>query len=110
MAQKAKKYRPMTSFLTAMVLSFCVLGFGGACLVIECNMRQSMYGNVQLELSYQLDNGVPQLTDGSKPLLTLDSPKRQAITALIAAPRRLVMAVLQAENAIFAQFWERFSK
>lgn len=80
------------TFFVVFVLSLCVLGLLLSFLVIEYNIRRTTYGQVDVDLSYTLQEGLPVLTDGAgEPLWTLPEEWRQPLSALVDAPTRLLL-------------------
>ncbi len=80
------------TFFVVFVLSLCVLGLLLSFLVIEYNIRRTIYGQMDFDLSYTLQGGLPVLTDGAgEPLWLLPAAWRQPLETLVDAPTRLLL-------------------
>ena len=80
------------TFFFAFVLSLCILGLLLSFVVIEYNIRRTTYGQVDFDISYTLEGGVPVLTDGAgEPLWTLPARWKQPLATLVDAPTRLLL-------------------
>ncbi len=99
--------RAAGSFFTALVLALCVLGLGGACLLIEYNIQRTAYGRVSFVYGYTLQGGEPVVTAGGNRLGLLPPATEQALRACVAPPVRLTAELLRRETAAFARLWAR---
>ena len=100
--QRQKRHR-MRPFVTALVLTLCVLGVGAACLVTEYNMQKTTYGRVDFGIGYTLEDGVPRpfRTDTGETIGI--GAAGDGLTDLVPPPLRLC-AVLR--RAVGQWLWE----
>ena len=97
------QYRSGRTFAVAFLLALCVLGFGGACVLIECNTRRTTYGRVDFGVTYSTAEGVPELclTDSGEPLWAYaPEPVWQTLAD---APLRLIGWVFRGEVAVLTR-------
>ncbi len=100
--------RTVTTFLTAFILALCVLGLGVACLLIECNIQQTVYGKVDPGLSFSLEEGAPVLTDThtQQPVVLLTQRQQQGVAAALSPGYRLLCGLMRWETDAAARLWE----
>ena len=108
---KPKRRIPLGSFFAALLLTLCVLGFGGACLLIEYNTRHTLYGETGLPISYRLEQGVPVLTgtDTDTPLLSVPAAIGQAAFSAVSPGKRILFTLWRGETAAAKTLWTFFS-
>lgn len=99
---------PWRTFLTAFILSMCVLGLICACLLIEYNIQQTSYGRVDFGLTYAIENGTPLVTrtDTDETVTLLSADTQQLAAPAVPAPIRLLAALVRGEIQAAQQFWE----
>ena len=98
---RPKRHR-MRPFVTALVLTLCVLGVGAACLVTEYNMQKTAYGRVDFGIGYTLEDGVPRpFRTNSGEMIGIGVTEKAA--AFVPPPLRLC-AVLR--RAVGQWLWE----
>ncbi len=97
---------PWRTFFAAFILSLCVLGLVLAFFVIECNIQQTTYGQVDLGVRYTLDNGAPAVTLHDKPLTLPAAEQTAQVTA--PPPWRLLAALWRWETKAAQWVWETF--
>lgn len=97
---------PWRTFLTAFILSLCVLGLLCAFFLIECHIQQTSYGQVNFGVTYAMENGIPVVCVDGKPFAT---PDALASFADVAAPPpvKLLAAVWQWETKAAQWVWEQ---
>ena len=107
---KPRRRRAAGTFLAALALSLCVLGLPLAFLLIECNMRLTVYGRVEPTVTFAVEQGAPTLTDGQGHTLTLlPESERQAAYALLAAPARAALWLLRCQQEAVARLFSYFA-
>ena len=95
---------PWRTFLSAFVLTLCVLGLFCAFFVIECRIQQTTFGRVDLGVTYTIENGTPDVqVDGERVAL----PVRAPLAAVVPLPAKLFAAVWRCENELAAWMWDR---
>lgn len=87
--------------LVAFILSLAVLSLGPLCFLIECNLRQTVHGQVSFDLHPTVEQGL--VTLNQPPSLRL----QQAATALLSPPVRVVVTLWRTETQAAARLWER---
>ena len=97
---------PWRTFLTAFILTLCVLGLFCAFLIIEYNIQQTTYGRVDLGVTYTLEDGVPIVRIGGGGPLTVPSAVEQTAKVVVPPPLRLFAALWRWECEAAAWFWE----
>lgn len=108
MTAVAVKRKPwIGNFLAALVLSLCVLGFGLACLVIECNMQRATTGRVELNLAYRLEEGIPRLYgEDGKAITVVPDAWQEAVLLSADGSRQLTLALLSSQMSAAIRLWE----
>lgn len=96
---------PWRTFLSAFVLSLCVLGLLGAFFVIECRIRRTVHGQVDLGVTYVMVDGVPAVRVDGEPLAAPPAATQIAEVA-VPPPVRLFAAVWQWECEMAEWVWE----
>lgn len=84
------------TFFAALILSLCVLGLPVACLWIELDMQNTVYGAVRPAFGCRVEDGLPILTDGSGAPLLPDGGQTELLDALPDAPTQLLIRLLRA--------------
>ncbi len=100
---------PWRTFLTAFVLTSCVLGLFAAFLIIEYNIRKTTYGQVDLGVTYTMEGGVPSVQIGEGEPLAIPPAVEQTAEVAIPPPVRLFAALWRWECEAAAWFWEWLS-
>ena len=96
---------PWRTFLVTFILTLCVLGLFLAFFVIECRIRQTTYGQVDLGVTYTVEDGVPAVTvDGDKSL-TIPTVVGRTADVVVPPPVRLLAALWRWENELAERFW-----
>ncbi len=96
---------PWRTFFVAFILSLCVLGLIAAFFIIECRIQQTTYGQIDLGMTYVIDNGTLALSLHDKPL-TVPTAIEQTARVTIPPPWRLLGDVWQWELEAAQWFWE----
>lgn len=97
---------PWRTFLTAFILSLCVLGLFAAFLIIEYNIQQTTYGLVDLGVTYTLEEGIPAVSiDGDAPLAVPPAAEK-AYKVAVPPPLRLFAALWRWECEAAKWLWE----
>ena len=91
--RRKKARRP---FFAALILSLCVLGLPVACLWIELDMQNTVYGAVRPAFGCRVEDGLPILTDGSGAPLLPSAERAELLGALPDAPTQLLIRLLRA--------------
>lgn len=100
---------PWRTFLTAFVLTSCVLGLFAAFLIIEYNIQKTTYGQVDLGVTYTMEGGVPSVRISEGEPLTLPPAVAQVYEVAVPPPVRLFAALWRWECEAAARFWEALS-
>ena len=100
---------PWRTFLTAFILTLCVLGLLCAFLIIEYNIQQTTYGRVDLGVTYTLEDGIPAVRIGGGEPLAVPSAVEQTAKVVVPPPLRLFAALWRWECEAAARFWEALS-
>lgn len=106
---KVKKQHPTAGqFAVAFVLTLCLFGLFLSFFLIECNIRQTVYGKVELPVGFQLEEGLPVLTrlPRGEPMGEVPDCVQQAAFALLPGGQRLTAALIRGETALAAWGWE----
>ena len=96
---------PWRTFLAAFVLTLCVLGLLCAFFVIECHIQQTAYGQVDLGVTYTMQDGVPAVQVDSDPI-TAPPALAQAAQIVTPPPVKLLAALWQWETEAAEWLWE----
>ncbi len=91
-----RRKKARRTFFAALILSLCVLGLPVACLWIELDMQNTVYGAVRPAFGCRVEDGLPILTDGSGAPLLPDSGQTELLDALPDAPTQLLIRLLRA--------------
>lgn len=101
---------PWRTFAVAFILTSCVLGLGCAFFVIECNIQQTTYGQVDLGVTYTLEDGIPAVQVDGGETITVPTAAEQLAEVALPPPVRLFAALWRWENEAAEQFWEFLSE
>lgn len=96
---------PWRTFVAAFILTLCVLGLLCAFFIIECNIQQTTYGQVDLGVTYSLEDGVPIVCVDDE-TLTVPPAAEQIAEVAVPPPVRLFAALWQWETEAAQWFWE----
>ena len=107
---KKPRRLPMGTFFCALALCLCVLGLGTLFLLIECNMQQTMTGQVTPPATFTLEDGCPVLTarDGH-PLSILPPTVKQCLKAFCGAPLHGVSLLIRQEQVAVSALLKYFA-
>ncbi len=97
---------PWRTFLTAFILTSCVLSLFAAFLIIEYNIQKTTYGRVDLGVTYTVEDGVPAVQIGSGEPLTVPPAATQAVEVAVPPPVRLFAILWRWECEAAERFWE----
>ena len=97
----------ITAWLTAFILTLTLLSLAPACLLIECNLQQTLQGQVDLGVAFTLEEGVPTLAPAGNTPSSLSERVEQGVAALLAPGQRLVSRLLRWETDLATRLWER---
>lgn len=99
--------KPAKAFMAAFILTLCALALPLSFLVIEYNMRHTVYGRVETGVSFSVDVGRPVLTDDNgEAVIAIPKQTRRAAYALLSAPARLIGYFLRGETQAATRLWE----
>lgn len=84
------------TFFAALILSLCVLGLPVACLWIDLDMQNTVYGTVRPAFGCRVEDGIPLLTDGGGAPLLPSAEHADLLGTLPDAPTQLLLALLRA--------------
>ncbi|MBQ8683148.1 MAG: hypothetical protein IJ518_01360 [Clostridia bacterium] len=99
--------RKFAALLTAFILTVCVLGLGPLFLLIECNIRQTVYGQADPNMAFSLEEGRPTLThtDTGQAIRLLTDREWQGVSALLPPGIRATLVLLQQEADGAVRLW-----
>ena len=100
---------PWRTFLTAFILASCVLGLFAAFLIIEYNIQKTTYGQVDLGVTYTVEDGVPSVRIGENEPLALPYAVGQTAEVVTPPPVRLFAALWRWQNELAAWMWEKIN-
>lgn len=100
---------PWRTFLTAFILTLCVLGLFAAFLIIEYNIQKTTYGQVDLGVVYTMENGIPTVRISEGEPLTVPPAVEQTAEVAVPPPVRLFAALWRWGNEAAKWFWEALS-
>ena len=96
---------PWRTFTAAFILTLCVLGLGCAFFVIEYNIQKTTYGQVDLGITYTLEDGVPAVRVDREESLAIPPAVTQTAEVAVPPPVRLFAAVWQWECELAEWVW-----
>ncbi len=97
---------PWRTFLTAFILTSCVLSLFAAFLIIEYNIQKTTYGQVDLGVVYTMENGIPSVHISEGDPLTVPPAAAQVYEVAVPPPVRLFAALWRWQNEAAEWFWE----
>ena len=97
---------PWRTFLTAFILTLCVLGLFAAFLIIEYNIQKTTKGQVDLGVVYTMENGIPTVRISEGEPLTLPHAAAQVCEVVVPPPVRLLAALWRWQNEAAEWVWE----
>lgn len=97
----------ISTWLTAFILTLTLLSLAPACLLIECNLQQTLQGRVDLGVTFTLEEGIPTLSSAESPPSPPAERVWQGVSALLAPGQRIVGRLLRWESDLAARLWER---
>lgn len=102
-----RKHPAAVQFAVAFVLSLCLLGLLLSFFLIECHIRQTVYGKVELPVSFRLNEGLPVITrqPQGEPVAQMSLRGQQAAWALLPSGQRLTAALIRGETALITEAW-----
>ncbi len=102
---------PWRTFFITFILALCVLSLFVAFFVIECNIQQTTRGQVDLGVTYTVEDGIPAVTlaDGDE-ALAVPPAVGQIAEIAVPPPVRLFATLWQWENEAAERFWEFLSE
>lgn len=92
-----RKRLPWRTFIAAFILTLCVLGLGGAFLLIEYNIQKTTYGGVDFGVTYTMEDGAPSVSIQEE-TVTVPPAVAQVCEAVLPPPVRLLIALWRGEN------------
>lgn len=93
------------SFFVAFTLTLCVLALPLSFLVIDSNMRRTVYGRAEPDVSFSVQAGRPTLTADGDPVTVMPAEGQRLVYALLPAPVRVVWYFLRGETEAAARLW-----
>ena len=100
--------RKLVTLGAAFILTLCGLGLGPAFMLIECNIRQMVYGQADPGVAFSVEEGLPTLTDTAtgESLELLSGEQRRGVAAVLPAGIRTTLWLLQKEADFATRLWE----
>lgn len=97
---------PWRTFVAAFILTLCVLSLGCAFFVIECRIQQTTYGQVDLGVTYALEDGLPTICVDGEEIFSAPSAAAPIADIAVPPPLRLLATVWQWETEAAQRLWE----
>ncbi len=97
---------PWRTFVAAFILTLCVLSLGCAFFVIECRIQQTTYGQVDLGVTYALEDGVPAIRVDGEEIFSVPPAAEPIADVAVPPPLRLLAALWQWETEAAEWLWE----
>lgn len=98
---------PWRTFFTAFILTLCVLSLFFAFFFIECRIQLATKGQMDLGVTYTLEDGAPVVTLADRDeTIAVDTVVGQAIEVVSPPSLHLFSRLLRRENAMAQQLWE----